>query len=102
MQLMEYAQNLLAREDNDRSVRRWAHETQRLVAWHTLCLVPYQEELAEVERKEHLDLLAETLSYLDPRQPLAVPLAVRTALLETGDARLAELVQSRTVLPDGP
>lgn len=98
MELTEYAHNLLSREESDRSILRWAYEAQRLVAWHTICLVPFQGDLQEDERQEYRALLSSVLAFIDPREPLVVPVAVREALLNSSAGDLAELITSRTVL----
>ncbi len=98
MELNEYANTLLARDGVDRGLHGWAHDTHRIIAWHILCLVPYYDELQDVERKEHQGLVARTLAFIDPSDPLVVPVSVRQALLAVQDEHVARLVESRTVL----
>jgi len=100
VELTEYAGNLLRRDDNDRSIRRWAQEAQRMVAWHTIRLVLFHADLHDDERREYRDLLNNVLASIDPREPLIVPVAVREALLTGSDEGLTELITSRTALRD--
>jgi len=98
MELTQYAQSLIDGGCDDRYVRSWAYDAQRMVAWHTLCLVPFQSDLRDDLRHDYLNLVSEVLSFIDPREPIMVPVSVREALLNSSDGRLIELVHERTTV----
>ncbi|HJQ01548.1 MAG TPA: hypothetical protein VJ851_08100 [Jatrophihabitans sp.] len=98
MELTKYAQSLLDSVSNDRGVRTWAYEAQRMVAWHALCLVPFQSDLHGDQRREYYDLLSDVLSMIDPREPIEVPVVVRETLLRSCEEPLLQLVVDRTAV----
>lgn len=97
MDITEYARTLLS-DGSDASVKTWAYEAQRMVAWHAICLVPLQGDLLDDQRNGFWQMLSNALSHIDPREPLVVPISVRERLLNSHDHQLSQLVEERTTL----
>lgn len=97
MDITHYARSLL-REHSDDTVKTWAYEAQRMMAWHAIRLVPLQSELLADEQPGYLELLTSVLSDIDSREPLVVPVAVRKRLLSFADQAFKQLVQEKTTL----
>ena len=96
MELNEYARTLM-NTTTDHTLQKWAYEAHRMIAWHTMCLVPLQADLPDTQRAGYLELVVNALDGIDERDPLVVPVVVREALLASFDGDHNKLVEARTL-----